>query len=468
MPSPDVADGGCVYSWGGSGAARGWHGRSGGAGPARRLTGQLVQSNNRVIQLAASRNSLALLASDGRVLSWGLNDSRGGGDAWFVRGGHVASIPDSGQLGRFAALDGARQAREAPAVLAGELTSEGAVSIASGRYHALAVGRHSRAVYSWGLNDHGQLGRAAWAGRSASRPCNQGSRCRDGLPLPVVDVTSPSPSGWVGVRASSRMPAAATVAAGRYFSVAVAIDGTAFAWGRCGCGRLTAAAALPPLPGRSGEVVRGQTAAADGDWLAALRPYAMRGGGLEHEHVVAAAVGYAHLMLLTREGSLFTCASGDDGYGGRLQRAPPPNMFGELGRDGEPLVPMRIAPSALGTWPLRSIAAGRCASFSVDAEGALRAWGCAQGSGHAVPDKREPAPLVALQGRRVHQIAAGEYHALAALVDDATLTWGAGAGGATPRTVNGLPPHAALYVAAGYQHSLVVMPCTAPPLNEWE
>ena len=35
-----------------------------------------------------------------------------------------------------------------------------AVAIASGRYHALAVGAAGE-VISWGLNDHGQLGRAA-------------------------------------------------------------------------------------------------------------------------------------------------------------------------------------------------------------------------------------------------------------------------------------------------------------------
>ena len=142
----------CVFSWGGGDMARGWHGRSGGAGPAKLVQGQRIEA----VQIAASRNSLAI-ASNGSLLTWGLNDSRGGGDAWFVRGGHGSAIPDSGQLGRPAASAGARMpAAAAPAPVVGELAAEGTYAIASGRYHALAIGLHSRSVYSWGLNDVGQ------------------------------------------------------------------------------------------------------------------------------------------------------------------------------------------------------------------------------------------------------------------------------------------------------------------------
>ena len=57
-------------------------------------------------------------------------------------------------------------------------------------------------------------------------------------------------------------------------------------------------------------------------------PYALTGGGIEGEHVVKVATGYAHLLLLTATGSIFSCESGDDGYGGRLQTAPPLDSFG--------------------------------------------------------------------------------------------------------------------------------------------
>ena len=168
---------GCVYSWGGGDMPRGWaaRGPSGGHGPARRVGGALASDAQRVLHVAGSRNSMAV-GADHRVYTWGLNDSKGGGDAWFVRGGHVSAISDSGQLGRRDVAPGSppqsaaerrRRRRSASpfapaAIVEGALGAEGAIAIASGRYHALAVGKLSRAVYSWGLNSHGQLGRTGF------------------------------------------------------------------------------------------------------------------------------------------------------------------------------------------------------------------------------------------------------------------------------------------------------------------
>ena len=351
--------GGCVYSWGGSEPARAWRGRSPGGGPASQVEG--VRPG--VTRLAASRNSLAI-GADGQVLTWGLNDSRGGGDAWFVKGGHGGAIPDSGQLGRRtpsgygSTSDGGgggrrhRRTAMAPApIVDGELAAEGALDVASGRYHAIAVGLRTRAVYTWGLNDHGQLGRRAWAGRAADRPCVSGSRCRDGVPRTGPALSAP------------RLPAPVAVAAGRYFSAAVSVDGRVFAWGRCRCGRATADGGGPGGGG-------GDDGMADG--VAAAVPYALSGGGLEAEHVVQLAAGYAHLLLLTRSGALYSCETGDDGYGGRLTKAEPLNAYGQLGHEGPPLVPQRVPPTALGVTPPRAIAAGRCASFALDASGQVR------------------------------------------------------------------------------------------------
>jgi len=436
MPSAAAdAPAGCLFSWGGGEEARGWRGHStGGVGPAQRPGWRSRFSHEGspgpdAIAVAASRNSLAL-GQGGQVLTWGRNDSRGGGDAYHVRGRHSHSILDSGQLGR----TGADSWTPAP-ISTGALTEEGARSIASGRYHALAAGARTGAVYTWGLNDHGQLGREGWGGRAAVRRCDRGQRCRDGMPRTAPALSAP------------RLPAAVSVAAGRYFSVAVTADGRAYAWGRCACGRPDAAT-LAASP-------------ADGKSLDTAVPYAMGGGGLERERVVGVAAGYAHLLLLTSTGAVFSCETGDDGYGGRLAPAPRPNAFGQLGREGAPLVPARIAPSALGTLgPPRLIAAGRCASFAVDTQGVMRAWGCAQGSGHPPPDRRAPETLASLVGWSVRSLAAGEYHAVASN-GTAVRVWGAGAGSAEPVTVAGLPPAAAvLSLAAGYQHSLAVVACS--------
>ena len=141
-----------AVSWAGGELARGWRGRSGGAGPSGRVGGSL--SAARVSVVAASRNSLAI-DIDGFVHSCGFNDSRGGGDRWHTTA--TRAIDDSGQLGR--------GGRKTPEIVqrAGR-----ALAIASGRYHALAIAAADRSVVSWGLNDHGQLGRAGWISGSGS------------------------------------------------------------------------------------------------------------------------------------------------------------------------------------------------------------------------------------------------------------------------------------------------------------
>lgn len=428
--------------------ARGWRGRSSGAGPARALAGHRLDSS--ALSVAASRNSLAIAAPGNAVLTWGFNDSRGGGDSWHVRGGHAASIPDSGQLGRHATTAGS-----GPGAVVGPLASEGALSVASGRYHALAIGLQSRAVYSWGLNDQGQLGRTAFAGRAADRTCERGSRCRDGMPTPVGR----------GLSTLMPLPPAHAVVAGRYFSVAITRDGRAYAWGRCACGRAERSTVSLVEEEAGGGARRGAARRGRADSLrGSAQPYLLSGGGLEKQRLVSAAAGYAHLLLLTASGDVYSCESGDDGYGGRLRAATPLDEHGQLGRPGPPLVPLRVPRAHFGDAPTVQLAAGRCASVALDAKGRVYTWGCAQASGHPPPDDvRAPRVLEALRWRRIGAIAAGEYHTLATLVDgSALLTWGTGAGSqGTPVEVLGLPtgPGSVQAVAAGYQHSLAIARC---------
>ena len=232
----------CVLSWGGADAARGWRGPSGGAGPAG-VVGTLPST---VTSLAASRGSAALDVS-GRVFTWGFNDSRGGGDA-FVRGRFSGAIEASGQLGRALPAGAApAAARQTPATVA---LDEPAVAVASGRYHTLAAGASGR-VFSWGLNDHGQLGRAVrslapggdGAGGAGLR-CREGPACADGTPRTARLLRPP------------RLPAVVAVAAGRYFSIALTAEGAVYAWGRCACGR----PASPPVGGYPADAERGYPA----------------------------------------------------------------------------------------------------------------------------------------------------------------------------------------------------------------
>ena len=468
---PPSSSAGCLFSWGGGDIARGWHGKSGGAGPSGRVSG--VPSD--VSLLAASRNSLAA-TTDGRIFSWGHNDSRGGGDAWFVRGGHTASISDSGQLGR------SGSARAIGLISSGALGAEGASALASGRYHALAIGRNSHHVYSWGLNDHGQLGRSGWAerrrgGNSGPRECHHGGRCRDGTPLPVK-------------LKSGGLLNAASIASGRYFSAAVQINtGNVYAWGRCGCGygrAIDYAGAQvvedelsefnrPPQESDSDVMPATSEASNTGDGdggggggrgrssrFGGSTPYQIQGSGIEGEQVTSIAAGYTHLLMLTKASLLYSCECGDDGYGGRLKTSVQLDAFGQLGRPGPPLLPLRVrGPSFDEVKPIL-IAAGRCASFVVtsSSRGEVYSWGCGQGSGHAPPDRKSPELLNSMSGKgSVRLISAGEYHAVAAVEGGPILTWGSGAGSVTqPVEVKGLPRHSGrevVAVGAGYQHTLV-------------
>lgn len=88
----------------------------------------------------------------------GHNDSAGGG------GGGSKPLPASGQLGR----GGAGAGRE-PGRVEGALAGKVVTQAVAGRYHTLAV-TSDGGLYSWGLNDYGQLGRGAGADADRRAP----------------------------------------------------------------------------------------------------------------------------------------------------------------------------------------------------------------------------------------------------------------------------------------------------------
>lgn len=99
-----------------------------------------------VTSVSGSRHSLVATAA-GEVWSMGHNDSRGGG-------GHGSPPLDaSGQLGR-------SEGDARPGRVGGPLAGKYVVQVAAGRYHSMAVTDGGQ-LYTWGLNDHGQLGRPA-------------------------------------------------------------------------------------------------------------------------------------------------------------------------------------------------------------------------------------------------------------------------------------------------------------------
>jgi alpha-tubulin suppressor-like RCC1 family protein len=80
------------------------------------------------------------------------------------------------------------------------------VAVATGRYHSIALDSDGN-VWTWGLNDVGQLGRAAVPGGCAGTG-HSGSMCRDGWPSKVTEFGA---SGVAG--------GAQAVTAGRYHTM---------------------------------------------------------------------------------------------------------------------------------------------------------------------------------------------------------------------------------------------------------
>jgi alpha-tubulin suppressor-like RCC1 family protein len=125
------------------------------------------------VSAAAGRHSLMALA-DGTVWSVGANDSRDSE-------GHGSPPMDySGQLGRGGGPMAGR--------VMGLLTAKVTIQVAVGRYHSAALSSDGQ-VFTWGLNDWGQLGRGG-VDRVPATPtmpafyknCTHGTRCHDGRP----------------------------------------------------------------------------------------------------------------------------------------------------------------------------------------------------------------------------------------------------------------------------------------------
>ncbi len=60
------------------------------------------------------------------------------------------------------------------------------VQVVTGRYHSLAVASDGK-IFTWGLNDFGQLGRPVALADGSS--CTSGPQCADGTPRAVESFT---------------------------------------------------------------------------------------------------------------------------------------------------------------------------------------------------------------------------------------------------------------------------------------
>uniref|UniRef100_F6QU60 HECT and RLD domain containing E3 ubiquitin protein ligase family member 6 n=1 Tax=Monodelphis domestica TaxID=13616 RepID=F6QU60_MONDO len=202
---------------------------------------QALETQDIVSVSCGKEHSLAI-CKEGRVFSWGSGSDGQLGIREFKK---LSSIPKK--------ID--------------ELSSFKIIQVSCGHYHSIALAQDGR-VFSWGKNNHGQLGLGENVPSQASP---QWVKSLDGIPL-------------------------AQVAAGGAHSFALSFSGTSYGWGRNNAGQLA-------LSGKkeSAEQIS--------------KPFSI--GELKRLQVTYISCGDEHTAVLTQDGKVFTFGSNDSGQLGR-------------------------------------------------------------------------------------------------------------------------------------------------------
>lgn len=252
------------------------------------------------------------------------------------------------------------------------------VAVTAGEYFAVALATDGT-VWSWGRNNEGQLG-------------NDGMGTNQDTPVQVVNAD-----------ATGFLDHVVSIASGTYHTLALRDDGTLWAWGYAGFGRLG--------DGQEG---------IDRD-----RPVQVWdptfGGYLED--VVAIAAGYDHSLAMTADGAIY--AWGSNAHD-QLGQGPGSGM--DLS-----MVPVRVKDAA-GTGFLggvRSLYANSYTSYALATDGTVWSWGNNDegeiGDG-TIAQRPLPVKVKTPDGTgvlgNVKEISSGSYHALTTLTNGTPLAWG--------------------------------------------
>ncbi len=373
-----------------------------------------------VKQMVGGSDFAAALAVDGTVYSWGGNSSGQLGDgsragralvrrvngapgisALAAGSAHMVALGSDGSLWAWGAAglvgDGSTTTRTRPVQLT---TGMVMTAISSSHRHTLALAANG-SVYAWGDNDYGQLGDGSTSARTTPVRLT-------GLPTAIV-----------------------AVSAGAYHSLALAADGTVYAWGDGSAGQLGASGnsfsprRLTGLPAMRAIASGGGHSLAlglDGRvWGWGANDSGQLGDGTTTNRAapitvavtadtpVALAAGYTHSLLLDADGSVW--ASGNN-YSAQAGAVSATNLsaFTRIG----------------GLNNVSAIAAGRDLSLAVAVDGAGRLWGNNSSGelGDAQATMRSTSgSVVGLD--QVKAIAAGAAHSLAVREDGSLWGWGA-------------------------------------------
>jgi len=331
--------------------------------------------------VAAGQLFSAALKSDGSVWTWGLNSL--------------------GQLGNGTAdintsQGASSQVREQLRALTG------VVQIACGKFHVLAL-KSDGTVWSWGYNNHGQLG-------------------------DNTTTNSPAPVQVAG------LSDIVSLAAGESHSVALKSDGTVWSWGKNGFGQLGDASTVEKhapvlVSGLSTSVIGiaaglNHTLAIENDgtvWSWGFNDAGQLGDGTTLAKnipvmiagltgVVSAAGGYQHSAALKSDGTVYTWGANDQG------------QLGDNTKTNSP-TPVQVIGLSNGS----AIAAGGNCTIALKNDGTVWAWGANDlgqlGVGYTSASG-QMVPVQTIGAMSVVAIAAGVSHAIAIRSDGRVLAWG--------------------------------------------
>ena len=254
-----------------------------------------------------------------------------------------------------------------------------AVQVSGGSYHSLALSS-SGAVYAWGWNGSGQLG--------------NGTTADSHIPVAVKVVGTPMAGKNI-----------TQISAGGSFndghSLALASDGTVYAWGR----------------GVYGQLGNGTTT--DSNVPVAVKTV---GTPMAAKTITQISAGAGHSLALASDGTVYAWGQ---------------NTYGQLGNNVTTNSSSPVAVQTTGT-PMAgksivNIAAGGYHSLALADDGTVYAWGynpTGQLGNGATVDSRTPVAVKAtgtpMAGKNIIKIAAGVHNSLALASDGTVYTWGRG------------------------------------------
>jgi alpha-tubulin suppressor-like RCC1 family protein len=283
----------------------------------------------------------------------------------------------------------------------------GVVAAAAGEYFSLAL-RNDGTVWSWGVNSEGELG----IGSTSNTPV--------GLPGPVQGL--------------SRVTG---ISAGLSHSLALRNDGTVWVWGGNTRGQLgngtsgTNFGLVPaPVPGLSGirAIAAGEShnlaLAPDGTvWAWGDNTFGQLGVGtssttpvtspvqvMNLNGVVALAAGKAHSVALRLDGSVWSWGANGSSQLGNLS----------------PLTLIAHPVTAQNVASIVAVAASAATTFALRSDGTVMAWGynAFSNCGLGNTNTTSPIPTMIPGLASVRSIAAGVAHALCLLDDGTVVAWG--------------------------------------------